>query len=109
MQRKADMKIGELRFDEEGLVPAVVQEEDTGEVLIQGFMNRRRPARDAGQGAGQVLVEDQTGALDQGRNLRQPLAARADPLQLREQLAAGQSPPRRRRRLPHRPPHVLLP
>jgi len=33
------MKIGELQFDEKGLVPAVVQEEDTGEVLILGFMN----------------------------------------------------------------------
>jgi phosphoribosyl-AMP cyclohydrolase len=33
------MKIGELQFDEMGLVPAVVQEEDTGEVLILGFMN----------------------------------------------------------------------
>jgi hypothetical protein len=33
------MKIGELKFDERGLVPAVVQEEDTGEVLMLGFMN----------------------------------------------------------------------
>jgi phosphoribosyl-ATP pyrophosphohydrolase/phosphoribosyl-AMP cyclohydrolase len=29
----------ELNFDEKGLVPAVVQEEDTGEVLMIGFMN----------------------------------------------------------------------
>ena len=33
------MKIDELRFDEDGLVPAVVQEEDTNEVLMMGFMN----------------------------------------------------------------------
>ena len=33
------MNIDELKFDEKGLVPAVVQEEDTGEVLLIGFMN----------------------------------------------------------------------
>jgi phosphoribosyl-AMP cyclohydrolase len=33
------MKIEELRFDEKGLVPAVVQEDDTDEVLMMGFMN----------------------------------------------------------------------
>ncbi len=33
------MKIEELRFDEQGLVPAVVQEEDTNEVLMIGFMS----------------------------------------------------------------------
>ncbi len=33
------MKIGDLKFDENGLVPAVVQEEDTNEVLMMGFMN----------------------------------------------------------------------
>ena len=33
------MKITELKFDEKGLVPAVVQESDTDEVLMMGFMN----------------------------------------------------------------------
>ena len=33
------MKIAELHFDEKGLIPAVVQEEDTEEVLMIGFMN----------------------------------------------------------------------
>lgn len=33
------MRPEELRFDDRGLVPAVVQEEDTGEVLMLGFMN----------------------------------------------------------------------
>jgi phosphoribosyl-AMP cyclohydrolase len=33
------MKIDELNFDANGLVPAVVQEENTGEVLMIGFMN----------------------------------------------------------------------
>jgi phosphoribosyl-AMP cyclohydrolase len=33
------MKFDELHFDKDGLVPAVVQEADTGEVLMIGFMN----------------------------------------------------------------------
>lgn len=33
------MNIDGLRFDEGGLVPAVVQEADTDEVLMLGFMN----------------------------------------------------------------------
>jgi phosphoribosyl-AMP cyclohydrolase len=33
------MKIEGLQFDEKGLVPAVVQESDTDEVLMMGFMN----------------------------------------------------------------------
>jgi phosphoribosyl-AMP cyclohydrolase len=33
------MKISDLKFDDKGLVPAVVQEEDTSEVLMMGFMN----------------------------------------------------------------------
>jgi phosphoribosyl-AMP cyclohydrolase len=33
------MRFADLKFDERGLVPAVVQEEDTEEVLMIGFMN----------------------------------------------------------------------
>jgi phosphoribosyl-AMP cyclohydrolase len=33
------MRAQELHFDDEGLVPAVVQEADTDEVLMIGFMN----------------------------------------------------------------------
>lgn len=34
------MNIENIKFDEKGLVPAVVQDADTGEVLMLGFMNR---------------------------------------------------------------------
>jgi phosphoribosyl-AMP cyclohydrolase len=30
----------ELNFDEEGLIPAIIQDDDTGEVLMLGYMNR---------------------------------------------------------------------
>jgi phosphoribosyl-ATP pyrophosphohydrolase/phosphoribosyl-AMP cyclohydrolase len=39
------MTLDELRFDERGLLPAVVQEADTGEVLMVAWMDR--PALDA--------------------------------------------------------------
>ncbi|MFC1899768.1 phosphoribosyl-AMP cyclohydrolase [Chloroflexota bacterium] len=29
-----------MKFDEKGLIPAIVQDADTGEVLMLGFMNR---------------------------------------------------------------------
>jgi phosphoribosyl-AMP cyclohydrolase len=34
------VKISELNFDENGLVPVAVQEADTGEVLLIGFANQ---------------------------------------------------------------------
>ena len=35
-----DGEMDSLQFDEKGLVPAIVQDIDTGEVLMLGFMNR---------------------------------------------------------------------
>lgn len=37
--------VGEVRFDERGLVPAVVQDATTGEVLMVAWMNREALAR----------------------------------------------------------------
>ena len=34
------MSPDELRFDERGLIPAVIQEADTGEVLMVAWMDR---------------------------------------------------------------------
>ena len=34
------MSIGDIKFDEKGLVPAIVQDYKTGEVLMQAYMNR---------------------------------------------------------------------
>jgi phosphoribosyl-ATP pyrophosphohydrolase/phosphoribosyl-AMP cyclohydrolase len=40
-----------LRFDEKGLIPVVVQDDDTGEVLILAYMNEEalRRTRESGQ------------------------------------------------------------
>jgi phosphoribosyl-ATP pyrophosphohydrolase/phosphoribosyl-AMP cyclohydrolase len=32
--------IDELKFDDRGLIPAIAQDEDTGDVLMLGYMNR---------------------------------------------------------------------
>ena len=32
-------QINDLKFDEKGLIPAIVQDADTGEVLMLGYMN----------------------------------------------------------------------
>ncbi|MDW7672799.1 MAG: bifunctional phosphoribosyl-AMP cyclohydrolase/phosphoribosyl-ATP pyrophosphatase, partial [Bacillota bacterium] len=34
------MKEAELRYDEKGLIPAIVQETGTGQVLMMAYMNR---------------------------------------------------------------------
>jgi len=36
---KGSKLTGDLRFNEKGLIPAVVQDADTGEVLMLGYMN----------------------------------------------------------------------
>jgi len=39
-RERADLGIDELTFDAVGLIPAVVQQHDTGEVLMVAYMNR---------------------------------------------------------------------
>ncbi|MFN3742462.1 MAG: phosphoribosyl-AMP cyclohydrolase [Anaerolineales bacterium] len=34
------MKISDLRFDERGLIPAIIQDAQSGEVLMLAYMNR---------------------------------------------------------------------
>ena len=34
------MELGTLKFDEKGLIPAIVQDADTGKVLTLAYMNR---------------------------------------------------------------------
>lgn len=45
-----DFPIDTLRFDDNGLVPAVVQHVDTKDVLMLGFMNRDAVLRTASEG-----------------------------------------------------------
>ncbi len=38
--KAGEVDINNLDFNEKGLIPAVVQDEDTGEVLMLGYMNK---------------------------------------------------------------------
>ncbi|MGH7095080.1 MAG: phosphoribosyl-AMP cyclohydrolase [Stellaceae bacterium] len=40
MSETVDRALGEIRFDTDGLVPAIAQQHDTGEVLMVAWMNR---------------------------------------------------------------------
>ena len=102
------MDDSQIAFDERGLVPCVVQDWRTGEVLTLAYMNAealRAHARDRRDALLQPLAP---GAVAQGRDLGQhPGAARA-PLRLRRRRAARA---RRAGRagLPHRRADLLSP
>lgn len=40
----ADVKLDELTFDDRGLIPAIVQDADSGDVLMMAWMNRESVA-----------------------------------------------------------------
>ncbi len=44
-----------LSFDDAGLIPAVVQDADSGQVLVLAWMNREAIARTYASGTGDVL------------------------------------------------------
>ena len=55
-----------------GLIPAVVQDDTSGEVLMVGFMNDEALAADAGDGVRDVLQPVAQRAVDEGGNVGQP-------------------------------------
>ena len=68
----ADEQLAAVRYDADGLVPAIVQEEGTGEVLMMAWMNEDDPAPDARRGPHRVLEPLPPGGVAQGRHLRRP-------------------------------------
>jgi phosphoribosyl-AMP cyclohydrolase len=38
-EEKKDVKVADLKFDEKGLIPTIIQEYKTGEVLMLAYMN----------------------------------------------------------------------
>lgn len=45
-----EISFGEVKFDEKGLVPGIVQDADTGEVLMLGYLNREALRRTLSSG-----------------------------------------------------------
>ena len=58
----------------EGLVPGIVQDAKTGEMLMLGFLNDVSYAEDAGVRVCHVLEPDPAEAVDEGRDERQSAA-----------------------------------
>jgi phosphoribosyl-AMP cyclohydrolase len=50
------MNVDELRFDDRGLIPAIVQDADNGGVLMVAWMNREALARTLEDCDGDVLL-----------------------------------------------------
>jgi phosphoribosyl-AMP cyclohydrolase len=44
------VNVGDLRFDDRGLIPAIVQEAETGDVLMMAWMNRESVERTLDEG-----------------------------------------------------------
>ena len=64
----------------DGLIPAVVQDDESGEVLMVGFMNEEALALTRRDRLRHVLQPHAQQAVDEGRNLGQPAAGRRDML-----------------------------
>ena len=94
-----------LKRDADGLVAAVVQQHDTGEVLMVGWMDDEALHRTLTTGRARTGAAA-AGVLGQGRDLRPPPVGARGPARLRRR-----HPARDRRpggpRLPHRRPHLL--
>ncbi len=65
----------EIDFDKmQGLAPAVIQDADTGELLMLGFMNQEASGNDSAHWVRDLLQSHATEIVDQGRNLWQSSA-----------------------------------
>ena len=65
-----------MRFDERGLIPAVVQEAGTGEVLMVAYMNRESLEQTLADGRHVVLQPQPGAALAEGGDVRPRPAGR---------------------------------
>lgn len=61
----------ELKYDDRGLIPCVVQQYDTGEVLMVAWMNEESVGLTLKTGTTWFLEPQPPGALEQGRDERQ--------------------------------------
>ena len=59
--------INTLKFDASGLIPAVVQNIETNEVLMVAYMNADTIKQTLETGRATFLVKKQTGSLGKGR------------------------------------------
>ena len=64
------MTLDELRFDTQGLLPAVVQEADTGELLMVAWMDRAAVEATLSSGVTHFWSRSRGQAVEEGRDVR---------------------------------------
>ena len=64
------MNLDELKFDEKGLIPAIVVDDETGKVLTLAYMNRESLAISMEKKADLLLEPLPAGTVAQGRDQR---------------------------------------
>ena len=97
-----------IHFDAQGLVPAIAQQHDSGEVLMMAWMDRDAVAETHAHGPRLLLVALAQGAWRKGDtsgHIQDLVDLRID-CDGDTVLVAGRPD---RRRLPHRPAQLLLP
>ena len=74
----------QLNFEKMGgLVPAVIQDAQTGQVLMVGFMNKEALQKTVRRKKGHVLEQDKKKTLAKRRNFRKLSGSRFDAQRLR--------------------------
>ena len=58
------------RFDDRGLITVVTTDADSGELLMQGYMNAEGPGQNHRDGRGSLLQPQPAGPVAQGRDQR---------------------------------------
>ena len=98
------------RYDADGLVPAIVQEEGTGEVLMMAWMNAETLRQDARRGPHRVLEpQSRQEVWRKGDTSGDRQFVREAVLRLRRRHAAVRRRAGGQGRLPHRRALLLLP
>ena len=98
----------QLKFDSAGLIPAIVQDADTGEILMMAWMNAESIGKTIETRTTWFWSRVPPGVLEQGRDLGQHAARQRGAGRLRRRRPAGEGEAGRAR-LPHRRAHLLLP
>ena len=97
-----------VSYDATGLVPAIVQEAGTGDVLMVAWMNRDVARKDIVDRPLVVLEPEPPGVLVQGGDVGRPPIRARGALRLRHGRDLAQDRTRGPRRVPHRCAQLFL-
>ena len=104
-----DDELARIAYNADGLVPAIVQDATTREVLMMAWMTAETLALTLAEGRTVFWSRSRQEVWRKGDTSGEVQHVRAGRLRLRRRHAAVPGRPAGRRRLPHRQPVVLLP